>query len=247
MNAARFAVHVHSTWSHDGFFRLDVLVRLLRTLGYRGVLMSEHDQGFDEDRWGSYQEACAQLSSESFLVVPGIEYANADGSVHVPVWGARPFLGEALDTPVLLDRVSETGGAAVMAHPSRHQAWRQFRPEWSAQLLGVEIWNVKEDGYALGADGLRLWREHDELVPFAALDLHTPRQLFPLAMEIAVTAELSRASVQAALADRAVRPLAFGYPAASFDHGRRREIARRLEQGRHFAISRVKRVVKGHY
>lgn len=247
MNSARFAVHAHSDWSYDGRFSLPTVARILRALGYRGALMSEHDRGFDEARWLGYQEACARASSESFLLVPGIEYSSADNSVHVPAWGDLPFLGEELETGDAVQRIATLGGAAVFAHPSRHEAWRKFRPEWARHLLGVEIWNVKEDGYAPSADGVDLWRRHPELVPFASLDFHTPRQIFPLAMQIPVTGAIDRAGVEAALLDKRVRGLAFRSPAESFASGRRLDFARQLERSRYWAFRHVKRIVKGHY
>lgn len=247
MNLARFAIHAHSDWSYDGRFELRTLARLLASLGYRGVLMSEHDRGFDPQRWAAYQEACARVSTKRFLVVPGIEYSSADNLVHVPVWGELPFLGEALDTTAMLEQVGVLGGAAVLAHPSRHAACEKFQPQWAQHLLGVEIWNVKEDGYAPSADGVALWRRYPALMPVAALDFHTPRQTFPLAVELRISRTLTREAVQAALRNREFRALAFRSPAESFTQGRRRERAIALERCRTWLFRRVKRVVRGHY
>ena len=44
----RTASHVHSTWSYDGKWPLEKLSRSFSQLGYRAVLMTEHDQGFSE-------------------------------------------------------------------------------------------------------------------------------------------------------------------------------------------------------
>lgn len=247
MNPARFAIHAHSDWSYDGRFTLPTVARVLASLGYRGVLMSEHDRGFDAQRWAAYQEACARASTPRFLVVPGIEYSSADNVIHVPVWGELPFLGEELDTTALLEQVSPLGGVAVFAHPSRHAAWRRFRPEWARHLLGVEVWNVKEDGYAPSADGIELWRRYPALMPVASLDFHTPRQIFPLAVEISTNGTLTRGDVQAALREKQVRGLAFTSPVESFTQGGRRERAIALERCRAWGFRRVKRVVKGHY
>jgi hypothetical protein len=247
MSAARFAAHAHSDWSYDGRFGLPTVARLLASLGYRGVLMSEHDRGFDEDRWAAYREACAQASSSRFLVVPGIEYSSADNVVHVPVWGDIPFLGEGLDTADLLESVAEHGAAAVFAHPSRNGAWERFRPEWAPQLLGIEVWNVKEDGYAPSVKGIELWRAHPSLLPFADLDFHTPRQLFPLALEVRVRGGIDVDSVQAALMRRDVSGLAYRTPVRLFTEGRRLRRADALERGRYWAFRKLKRVIRGHY
>jgi hypothetical protein len=247
MNAARFAAHAHSDWSYDGRFSLPAVARLLAALGYRGVLMSEHDRGFDEDRWAAYREACASASTPTFLVVPGIEYSSPDNVIHIPVWGDLPFLGEELETTALLQTVGELGGAAVFAHPSRLAAWQRFAPEWSRHLLGVEVWNVKQDGYAPSADGIELWRRYPALMPLADLDFHTVRHLFPLALEIGVPDRLTVRSVHTALRNQELRGLAFRSPVQSFTQGRPRQRAIAAERSRTWAFRRVKRVVKGHY
>ena len=117
----------------------------------------------------------------------------------------------------------------------------------SRHLLGVEIWNVKEDGYAPSADGIELWRQNPGLVAFANLDFHTPRHLFPLAMQLRFDGRLERSSVYAALRRRAMKGLALTLPVESFAAGRRRSRAIALERARYWAFRRVKRVVKGHY
>lgn len=242
MNSARFAIHAHSEWSYDGRLRLRTLARLLASLGYRGVLMSEHDRGFDDDRWVAYQEACVRASSASFLVVPGIEYSSLDNRIHVPAWGDLPFLGEGLDTTTMLGTVNTLGGVAVFAHPSRDAAWKMFCQEWSSCLLGVEIWNCKEDGYAPSAAGIELWRQHPALMPLAALDFHTGRHLFPLALEIRVSKTLTRESVYAALREKECRGLAFRSSVESFTDGWQRERVIELERCRKSLIRGVKRV-----
>jgi hypothetical protein len=247
MSAARFAAHAHSDWSYDGWLPLPKVARLLASLGYRGVLMSEHDRGFDEDRWAAYRDACACASSPRFLVVPGIEYSSADNVVHVPVWGDIPFLGESLDTAALLESVGKHGAAAVFAHPSRNGAWERFQSEWVRHLLGIEIWNVKEDGYAPSVEGIELWRAHPELLPFADLDFHTPRQLFPLALEVRFEGPLTVDAVHDALRRRDVAGLAYRTPVHRFAEGRRRRRAEALERGRYWAFRKLKRVIRGHY
>ena len=239
----RFAIHAHSEWSYDGRFRLRTLARVLASIGYRGVLMSEHDRGFDNDRWAAYQEECARASSATFLVIPGIEYSSPDNLIHVPTWGDLPFLGEGLDTTTMLHHVHAAGGIAVLAHPSRQAAWNSYRPEWSPYLLGVEIWNVKHDGYAPSAEGSDLWREHPSLMPFAALDFHTGRQIFPLALEIRVNARSTRENVQTALREKECRSIAFRSPAETFTRGRRSQTVVELERWRTRAFRHGEKVV----
>src|SRR5882762_5550801 len=99
------ACHVHSNWSYDGTWTLEDLSAKFRRRGCRVLMMTEHDRGFSAARLAEYRQACAEVSSEEILVVPGIEYSDAANRVHVLVWGPVPFLGENLPTIEILERV----------------------------------------------------------------------------------------------------------------------------------------------
>ncbi len=102
MSTIRVASHVHSDWSYDGRWSLEELAAGFARRGYHAVLMAEHDRGFDDARWAEYRQTCAQASRE-ILLVPGIEYSDPTNSVHVPVWGDIPFIGEGLETAVTVE------------------------------------------------------------------------------------------------------------------------------------------------
>ena len=219
MTTLRAAPHVHSDWSYDGSWKLDALARLFGRLGYDAVLMAEHDLGFDQDRWDAYREACARASGAGVLLVPGIEYSDADNRIHVPTWGSEAFLGEGVPTGELLERVEEARASAVLAHPARRGAAEAFEPGWARRLVGVEWWNRKYDGYAPGPVTGRVLGAHGA-VPFVGIDFHTARQLIPLAMVVEVEGEPSADGVFDALRARRCRPEAFGLAALRFTEGR---------------------------
>jgi predicted metal-dependent phosphoesterase TrpH len=214
----RAAAHVHSEWSYDGSWPLPALARLFAQLGYDAVLRCEHDRGFDEARWTAYRAACAG-ASDGALLVPGIEYSDADNRVHVPVWGDVPFLGEGVETGELLSRVRDLGASAVFAHPARRRAEEVFDPDWGRDLVGVEWWNRKTDGYAPQPRTGRELASHGA-VPFASIDFHTSRQLLPLAMILESDHGRSVEGAFAALRARRCRPQAFGLSAMRFTQGR---------------------------
>jgi hypothetical protein len=192
------ACHVHSEWSYDGKWSLDKLVREFGRRGYRALLMTEHDRGFTQDRLLEYRDVCAQRSSDQVLVVPGIEYSDAENMVHVLVWGPLPFLGEGRSTSELLPKVRQYNGLAVLAHPSRRNAWQLFDPAWSVDLLGIEMWNRKTDGWAPSRTAPDLLKNKN-LLPFVGLDFHTRRQCFPLSLELNLAEGITEESVLNAL------------------------------------------------
>jgi hypothetical protein len=189
MRTIRAAFHVHSEWSYDAEIPLPEIAALFRRRNCDAVFMCEHDRGFDAERFRAYVEACRKASLPSGpLLVPGIEYASPDDRVHVPVWGAVPFLGEGVPTTELLRTVDAHGGSAVLAHPVRRDAWRVFEPEWLALCKGIEIWTRKWDGWAPNPRACGMAVDAG-LVGVGALDLHRTHQLFPLSMELRVEGE----------------------------------------------------------
>lgn len=200
MIRVRAAVHVHSTWSYDGRWSLEQIAKKFARLGYRAVLMSEHDRGFTADRWAEFQEACERASTSRLLLVPGMEYSEASNTIHVLVWGQLPFLGEAQPTLDLLQRVRSMGGTSVLAHPSRKNAWRAIDPACFQYLDGIELWNRKSDGWTFSRDAKQLLAKGD-FAQFVGMDFHHVRQLFPMSMSLQCP-RVDRDSVFEALRDR---------------------------------------------
>ncbi len=234
--------HVHSTWSYDGSWSLEALSEKFRDRGCRVLMMTEHDRGFTAQRLLEYRESCARASSDEILLVPGIEYSDAANRVHVLVWGPVPFLGEALPTTDMLERVEAAGGIAVLAHPSRKEVWKSFDPAWAPRLLGIELWNRKYDGWAPSRTASSLLKDTGA-IPFVGLDFHTQRQSFPLTMMLEMEGAISEEKVVDCLRSYRCQPRAFGNPLI----GRKVELASPVltlaENGRR-ALARIARNAK---
>ena len=219
MRTIRVAPHVHSEWSYDAEWPLAQLVEAFRERKYDAILTAEHDRGFDDARWDAYREACAAASTDEVLVVPGMEYEDAESLVHIPVWGeALPFLGAARPTEELLRDARAADAFTVFAHPARRDAGAAFNPDWTPLLNAVEVWNRHYDGIAPYPGGRSLAAEQG-LRPFVALDFHTRRQFFPLAMLIDVEEPVTAATVVQALGAGRFRTEALGRDALSLGGG----------------------------
>jgi len=237
------ACHVHSVWSYDGSWELDALSRSFSDRGYRVLMMTEHDLGFSEQRLKEYREACSKASSDNILVVPGIEYSDAANRVHVLVWGDVPFLGEGLPTGEMLVRVGSAGGLAVLAHPSRREAWKSFEPSWAQALLGIEVWNRKYDGWAPSKNADTLLHATGA-IPFVGLDFHTDRQFFALGMALDVYGEISEHLVLDALRAKRCSARAFKLPVSQSAVRSAIPVLRMAERGRRTVASLVRRARK---
>jgi hypothetical protein len=223
--------HVHSTWSYDGSWSLAQLAEKFGNRGTQALLMTEHDKGFSPERLAEFRLACTHASSDTVVVMPGVEYSDAANRVHVLVWGPVPFLGEGRETSEVLEAVAAHGGVAVLAHPSRRDAWRCVQPRWGARLLGVEAWNRKYDGWAPSTTASQILQQAGS-VPFVGLDFHTDRQLFPLSMTLEIEGVASEESIMASLRHRRCTPSAFGLPLDDIRLERSLPWLRAAERGR---------------
>ena len=209
------ACHIHSNWSYDGKWTISDLAVEFSSRGYQVLMMTEHDRGFSQSRLDEYHEVCRRASSKDILVVPGIEYSDATNTVHVLTWGNIPFIGENVPTGAMLKAVKHVGGVAVLAHPSRRNAWQCFDPTWSEFLMGIEVWNRKTDGWHPSFKAPKLI-ESSKAVSFVGMDFHTQKQFFPLAMELEVPDSLTEEAVITSLRLRLCEARAFRLP---LDHG----------------------------
>ncbi|HLX68558.1 MAG TPA: hypothetical protein VKV04_02925 [Verrucomicrobiae bacterium] len=237
------ACHVHSDWSYDGKWTLAELARGFTARGYRVLLMTEHDRGFTKTRLQQYREACAAASTQEILIVPGIEYSDAENVVHILTWGVVDFLGEGLPTLELLKKVNDAGGMAVFAHPDRKDAWKNLKPQWIKNLLGIEIWNRKTDGWAPGKTAGSLLQD-SSLIPFVGIDFHTSRQFFPLAMELEMELPPTEESVLECLKSRGCRATALGRPLDRYGLGGWRRSGLRVAETGRRAAARAFRKLK---
>ena len=206
------AAHVHSAWSYDGRYALDEITRMFARLGFDGVLLSEHDRGWDALHYREFRSACEKASTHQITMIPGIEYSDAANDVHVLVWGRDEFLGAALPTDELLARLDEGPGIAVLAHPGRRDVARRLPDHVLERFDGIEVWNRKYDGVQPSVGATRLAEELGA-VPFVGLDFHTRRQLFPLSLSAEVDRDLPpREAITRAMVELRFGARAFAAP-----------------------------------
>jgi hypothetical protein len=234
------ACHVHSKWSYDGSWSLEELSAEFGRRGYRVLMMTEHDRGFTEARFEQYREACSRASSKEILVIPGIEYSDAENRVHVLVCGSIPFLGEGLPITKMLEGVKAANGMAVLAHPSRRDAWKCFEPSWASLFFGIEVWNRKYDGWAPSQTAPGLVQTAGA-IPFVGLDFHTERQFFPLAMTFDLRGQVSEETVLEAIKARRCDARAFGNSLSEGLVHKALPVLKMAERGRKMGASIVKR------
>lgn len=201
MRPVRTVLHAHSHWSYDAKWPLERIARTYDKLGVDAVMMTEHDTGFDPDRFAEYRAECAAASTSRCTLVPGIEYSDPDNVVHILTWGLHEFLAEHRPVLDTLRDVTERRGAAIFAHPVRRRAWTEFDPAWIPHLSAIELWNRKSDGITWGTEAARLVAETG-LPATVGQDFHHPRLIYPLTMVLPVQAGAEGGTeLEAALVD----------------------------------------------
>ena len=247
MITVRMAAHVHSSWSYDADWSLEDIAHAFRRRRYDVVLMSEHDRGFDHQRWMEYQKACVTASADDILLIPGIEYEDADNVVHTPVWGENvPFLGSGRPTLELLRLAQTEGAVAVLAHPWRRNAISRYQPEWAPLLSAVEIWNRKYDGVAPHRE-IKKFADREGFAPFVSLDFHTRRQFFPLAMSVSLAEHPSPVALIEAIRHGRCRAEFLGLSALRFTGGLEGATLRALETARQSVRDTFRRFQASHH
>jgi hypothetical protein len=241
----RAAAHVHSEWSHDASWSLPDIAAAFAQRRYDVVLLSEHSSHFAPGDWDTYIAACAAASTDRILLVPGIEYNDDDNVVHVPAWGDLPFYGQRQpDIATLLGKVNADDGVTVMAHPWRRDAWQRYDPAWAQHLTALEVWNRKYDGLSPNRRSVELARR-DHLREFVALDFHTSKQFFPLAMGLRLPDDagsaVTREAVHTALRSGAFEPMFFSQSALRFLRGPALRTLETLERARRVARRALRR------
>jgi predicted metal-dependent phosphoesterase TrpH len=246
VSIVRAAAHVHSEWSDDASWTLPEIAAAFAKRHYDVVLLCEHSRGFAASDWDAYLAACAAASTDRLLLVPGIEYNDRDNVVHVPVWGDLPFFGEQPDIAELLAKVRAEDGVSVLAHPWRKDAWRRYDPAWAPFLTAMEVWNRKYNGLAPDRRAIELARTAG-LPEFAALDFHTSRQFFPLAMALqlensGVGARVDRDAVYTALRSGSFTPMLFSSSALRFMRGPALRTLETIESARRTVAAGLRRL-----
>jgi hypothetical protein len=238
----RAALHIHSVWSYDGHWTLERIAEVFADRRYDLLFVTEHDQGFTEERRQRHRDACRSASTGLVTIIPGIEYSDPSNVVHTLVWGDVPFLGTGQETMRVLERATGQGGVCVFAHPSRRAAWKVFRREWLKHIAGIEIWNRKTDGWSPSPEAAQLISDTGAR-SVVGIDFHSAKEMFPLALRFQDADQREECSVLEALRMGSYRCEAFGMDVRAFAGGVGGHASSLLESGRRRA-ARVYRFLK---
>jgi hypothetical protein len=189
------ALHMHTVLSHDGTMTLDFLADFLQNRGYDFIAVTEHSYDLDDRAIKTLEYEALRLSSNDFLIIPGIEY-RCNFDIDILGFGVTKSC-DAKDPETIIDHISDNGGVAVWAHPTIRDY--PFDKKWIDRLHGYEIWNSANDGKYFPRskavafyNKLRNW--NSELKAFTGLDLHRKESFYKMSTVIQ-TNDLQKESI----------------------------------------------------
>lgn len=113
-------LHIHTSWnSADSNLSPLELIREAKRLGLDGVVVTEHDRGWDRFK-------AREIAAEhDFLFLRGMEVSTDLG--HILVCGLEEYVSGIQRAEKLRQVVDEVGGIMIAAHPFRRAFTRDFR------------------------------------------------------------------------------------------------------------------------
>lgn len=168
--------HIHSTFSYDGHNGLGEISAWAKSLGLKFVLLTEHDFGFDQEKFEEYCTQCGRNSGD-VLLVPGIEYEviHAGAKIHVGAIGVSVLIDKktiSQGLTALIDAIHSHDGLAVLHHPNNIKKVLDRLIIEKFDL--VELWNTKFDcGFGPNLQLLRWLHRMEYQGPYlVSADIH---------------------------------------------------------------------------
>ncbi len=143
--------HIHSDFSYDGKNCLAEIATWAKNNRLDFVLLTEHDVGFDQEKFDDYCRQCSKHSGD-VLLVPGIEYevVHQGAIIHIGAIGLSLLLDRNIIEQGLLplvEAIHRHGGLAILHHPNNIKG--VLNKKLIEPFDFIELWNTKFDcGFA---------------------------------------------------------------------------------------------------
>jgi hypothetical protein len=142
-------MHVHTNvGSYDSNLSPLELIRTGKAAGLDGVVVTEHDRGWDRD-------LARQLARDhDFLILCGMEVSTDLG--HILVYGLQEYISGILYAETLRKVVDNIDGVMFAAHPYR-QAFVNTNGRWGAPKPALTVQSAADRTIIQLVDGLEVY------------------------------------------------------------------------------------------
>jgi hypothetical protein len=172
-------IHAHTRWSYDAFLTPGDLGTRAARRGFGAVLVSDHAETLDRERYARLVEECRAV--RDVMMLPGVE-RSFDGH-HVCAFGLPEWV-DGDDPATWAAAVRAAGGLVSCAHPIRYR--HEIPPPILAAADLVEVWNAHRRYNGSMAPDPRSWALLGPgQVAIASQDVHRPRDMSGVGVEIA--------------------------------------------------------------
>lgn len=172
------AVHVHSTYSHDGRDTLPELHAFAMAKGLGFVGLTDHAEDFDAAVFERFVAECALVSASGPRLIPGLEFRFAGRKgLHLLALGLTRWIEpETVEDFIAMTR--GVTGLTIAAHPVLPNY--QYPPVVLEGIDAIEVWNASYNTrYLPDPRAIRLLQRvrqtRPEVVAVAGLDQHDAR------------------------------------------------------------------------
>lgn len=162
-----FDLHVHTRISSCSILSLHEILQNAAGRGLDGVCITDHQST------QARQQIREGLQANGVRVFVGMEYHTSDGDFLL--FGSPPDLPGGLDARDLLQQVNRWGGAAIAAHPFRHNNSVSESLIRDGLCRIVESVNGRNTDWENGQ--VAQWRKHYPLIECAGSDAHSLPEL----------------------------------------------------------------------
>lgn len=102
-------LHVHSSYSWDGFISISKLAKLTKQSGLHGFALTDHGT------IKGHKEAKSLAKKEKIIIIPSIEIMTSKGDVLG--LGVNELIKKDLSPEEAIDKIRAQGGIAIIPHP----------------------------------------------------------------------------------------------------------------------------------
>jgi len=160
-------LHVHTCYSEDAATTLEEVVTHAKRRGLDGIAVTDH---------GTVAGALELLKSGDLLVIPGIEIETPCG--HILGLNVTQAIPQGLSAAEAIERIHESGGLAVVAHP-----FTAFKSRWKSKVLSslkvdaIEVKNSSNFPFVLSTYLNERLAARLNLPQTAGSDAHIPQAI----------------------------------------------------------------------